>query len=210
VLVVGAFMPPPPPGQEITVDRLNRIWADVAGPYGFTQLQMAPDQAGAIFVGSTPDDGVTIQAPLLQVRLQIRTTAQQAADQAASLLGVLARHLGLAQLFNLGIKHVYQAPLDTNDGRGFVRRQIGGEATDELAEGGELWAGLKFVVTHPDRVYTLIIEPLQADEMRSLFIDLDVQFPGPFTIDSVLGRAADAQSYVAGAVGRYLDAVGGQ
>ena len=51
--VLGAFMPPAPPGQEITVDRINRIWADVAGSYGFVQLQLTPDRTSANFLGAT-------------------------------------------------------------------------------------------------------------------------------------------------------------
>jgi hypothetical protein len=209
-LVTGGFVPPAPPGQEqVTDDRINRIWSELAPSHGFTQLQIAPDRSNANFVGRTPDDAITIQPPLIQVRSLITVTAEQAAHDAQSSFGVILRHLGVGQLFNLGIRHVYNAPLPDNDARGFLLRRVlsvedGGVA--ELASGSTgLWGGVVYVIPLPDRQYTLKLEPSQLDEMRSVYIDLDAQFPGELALDLITRRAAEAQEYIAGPVDRYLD-----
>jgi hypothetical protein len=209
-LVVGGFIPPAPPGQQqVTADRLNRIWSDVAPVHGFTQLQITPDQSGAVFSGRAPEDGVAIQPPLVQVRASITTTAEKAADSAASIFKLIFRHLGVSAFFNLGIKHIYTAPVPDNDARSFVLRRVLQHDEVDLAEllsgATNPWGGVKYVMPFPDRQYTLLIEPLQLDQMQSVFIDLDAQFPGAATLDSITSRAKDAQEYLSGAVNRYLD-----
>ena len=77
-----------------------------------------------------------------------------------------------------------------------------------LEQGGSLWAGLKFVVTHQDLTHTLVIEPLQADNSY-VFIDLDTQWPGPVSVDSVHDRASDSLRYLQGAVRTFLDSASG-
>lgn len=209
-LVVGGFVPPSPPGQQqVTADRLNRIWSEVAPTHGFTQFQIAPDQSSANLLGASPDDGVTIQPPLIQVRSTIKTTAQQAADSTESIFSVILRHLGVTKFFNLGIRHVYNVPLPDNDARSFVLRRVLSRDEDDLAEltagSREPWGGVKYVIPLADRTYTVSIEPLQADQMRSIYLDLDTQFPGEAGIDSITGRARDARDYLTGPVDRYLD-----
>src|ERR1700694_4793596 len=90
------------PGPEglVSVEKLNRVWAELAPLYNYRQLQLAPDASGAQFVGATTDDGITIQPPLIQVRLPISMTADIAADEAQSILRVIQRHLGVSQFFN--------------------------------------------------------------------------------------------------------------
>jgi hypothetical protein len=209
-LVVGGFIPPAPPGQQqVTADRLNRIWSEVGPPHGFTQLQMTPDQSGAHFLTNSPDDGVTITPPVVQVRAKITTTAQQTADNAASIFGVILRHLTVDQFFNLGVRLIYSAPLPDNDARSFVLRRVLSRDEDDLADlvsgSTDPWGGVKYVIPLADRQYTLSIEPLQLDQMRSIYIDLDAQFPGEANVDSIVARVKDAQDYITGPVGRYLD-----
>jgi hypothetical protein len=209
-IVIGAFAPPAPPGQtQINPERVNRIWSDIAPRYGFTQLQMAPDGANANFIGRTLDDGVTIQLPLLQVRTQIATTTEVAGESIQSMFASILRHLQIQQLFNVGIKLVYNAPMQDNDARNFVLRRllrVDDDRLEDLAAGAQgLWGGVKYVVPQQDRQYTLTIEPLQSDEMRSLFIDLDAQFPGEASANSIAGRVGEVQTYLSGPVDRYLD-----
>lgn len=213
MLIVGLFTPPPgvPGTPPLTADKLNRIWSEVAPTYGYRQLQALPDDAGAVFVGSQADAGVTIQPPLLQVRDPITMTAAQSAERAESVLKIAARHLGATQFFNLGIRHVYNVPIPDNDATGYVMRRILAKSEDDLGElqvGGRLWAGVKYVASTEQVQYTLVIEPLQADNSY-LFLDLDAQFPGPTTLDAVTDRASDAEGYITHAVNAYLDRVGG-
>jgi hypothetical protein len=207
-LVVGAFsaLNPGPEGL-VSVEKLNRVWAELAPLYNYRQLQLAPDASGAQFVGATTEDGITIQPPLIQVRRPISMTADIAADEAQSILRVIQRHLGVSQFFNLGIKHVFHADPGDNDGRGFVLHKVLRKDDAELADlagSGTLWAGVKYIVASEFSSFTLVIEPLLADP-RYLFLDLDAQFPGPANVDTVKDRAKEAQQYLAGAVTEYLD-----
>lgn len=208
-LVVGVFTPPPgvPGSEPITPEKLNRIWSEVAPAYGYRQFQTLPDNAGAVFTGAQAEAGVTIQPPLLQVRDPITMTASQSADRAQSILKVIARHFGTTQFFNLGMRHVYHAPIADNDAIGFVMRNVLQKNVDELGElqvGGSLWAGVKYVAANPEVQYTLVIEPLTADN-RFMLLDLDAQFPGPATLDALTSRGRDAEQYLKQAVGGYLD-----
>lgn len=209
-LVVGGFVPPTPlDQQQMSAEKLNRIWSELAPAHGFTQLQMAPDGAMANFLGRTPEDGITIQPPVIQIRSTITGPAQIAAESAESMMAVILRHLGAAQFFNLGIRHIYRAPLPDNDARTFVLQRVLGRMEDdlgELAAGAEtIWGGIKYVIQLPDRHYTVTVEPFQRDEMKSLYIDLDAQFQGEAETGLITSRARDAQDYLSGPVNRYLD-----
>src|SRR5689334_23052018 len=98
-IVVGLFMPPTLPGQSgVTADKLNRIWSDVGPSEGYTQFQMSPDQTAANFLGASPEVGLTIQPPLLQVRDLLGSpgrplTPHDAAQQIEDVVKTIARHL---------------------------------------------------------------------------------------------------------------------
>lgn len=209
-LVAGGLVPPAPLGQQqVSADRINRIWAEVAPDHGFTQLQMAPDGTMASFLGRTPEDGLTIQPPLVQARRTISETPRSAAEAAQSVISVVARHLSATQIFNLGIRHIYVAPLADNDARSFALRRLLRTPEEELedlaTEPSRAWGGVKYVIPLVDRQYTLVIEPFLVEEMRSLYLDLDVQFPGATDVTSIASRAREAQEYLSGAVNRFLD-----
>jgi hypothetical protein len=208
-LVIGLFIPPPglPGTTPVTKEVLNRIWAEVAPNHDYTQLQVSPDGSQANFVGAAPEDGVTIQPPLLQVRSTVPTTPDRSAADAEAIFKTIARHLGVSQFFNLGIRHVYHVPVPDNDARAFVMGRILKKSDADVAElemgEGSLWGGVKFVIQY-EAVYTLVIEPLVAD-MRNLYLDLDAQFDGPAELDNIASKAKDAETYVTQSVNRYLD-----
>lgn len=210
-VIVGVFSSIGVPGSELTRDAVNRIWADVAGTYLFTQLQMAPDGSAATFIGSGQGDGVVIQPPLIQVTDSLSggsITEDRAAEKAREILTVIARHLHINEFFNLGVRHVYNVPVPDHDGRGFVLHRVLGKSEEDLSDlrlSGGIWAGIKYVVSYDDGTYTLLIEPLLADDFQSLYLDLDAQFPGPTTPDAIPARAAEAAGYIKGSVNRYLD-----
>jgi len=208
-MVVGLFVPPALPGQPAaTPEQINKIWSEVA-PGRYTQLQLSPDGAAAQFLGAVPDIGMTIQAPLIQVSDVINLTPAQSGETAQQLLHAVARHLGVTQFFNIGIKLVFHAPLADNDAKGFILNRVisrGGEIVEELLPaGGDVFAGVKVVASHPGGAHTLTVEPLVADQMKSLFIDLDSQFPGPATVDQVKAKVDEAHAYMTTSVSRYLE-----
>jgi hypothetical protein len=210
-LIVGIFIPPAggPGGPTVSVEKLNKIWSEVAPQFGYTQLQTSPDGAAAQFLGATPDTGVTIQPPLIQVRDLIQLTPETSAENAETVLKTISRLVGTNQFFNLGVRLVYHAPLESNDAKTFIRTKVlggGGASFEELDAGGEQWSGVKHVITNPQGIYTLQLEPLQLDEGKSLYIDLDAQFPGPVpNLDAVTDRAKDAKDFLTNNVERYLN-----
>lgn len=208
-LVVGVFAAVQPSlTPPVNEEKLNRIWAEVAPRQSYRQLQLAPDGSGAQFLGSTPDDGTTIQLPLVQTRSRIATTASNTADELQTTLKTVAKHLGLTQFFNLGVKHVYHAPISTNDARGFVLRRLLEKTEDDvgvLERGGPFWAGVKYGATGGDgSQFVVVVEPWLADD-RFLFLDLDAQFPGAVSLDTVKDRAREAEEYLTRSVKEYLD-----
>lgn len=212
-LVVGIFTPPPgvPGTGAVTPDKLNRIWAEIGPSHGYRQLQLSPDGTNAKFLGTTPQHSVTIQPPLIQIADVIELTPAQSIERVETILKSTERNLGISQFFNLGIRHVYHAPMADNDARGFVMSRILHSAPsdiEELEAGGQITAGVKYYVLTPAVNYTLTIEPLLSDPAQ-LIIDLDAQFPGPTTLDSVRSRAQDADSYLTQSVDAYLDRVSG-
>jgi hypothetical protein len=212
-LIVGVYaaVPPTTAAPAVTEEKINRIWAEVAPSHGYRQLQISPDGSAAQFFGKTGDDGVSIQLPVIQVRTAIELTPEQAADSAYAILKSIANHLGLTEFLNLGIKHVYHAPVVSRDARSFVQLRLLGKdesSVDRLLRGGDYWMGLKFGLNAPDgSIYVLTIEPWLADN-QAVFVDLDAQFLGVATLDAVRERAREANNYAQSAVKGYLDSTG--
>jgi hypothetical protein len=203
--VVGVFAATEPGSPDL--ERANRIWSELSARYDYRRLSRTGE--GVHFIGVGSDDALIIQPPLVQVRSTAKMGVQNAADEAEVAIRTVARHLGYAQFFNLGIKHVFQAPAPKGDAQEFVmRRLLGRDPVDlgDLERGGGVWGGVKYRLAAPDgSVYTLVIEPLIANN-QYLFIDLDAQFPGPAETDRIPDRAREAEEYADGAIRRYLEA----
>jgi hypothetical protein len=211
--VIGVLTPPvgvPGGPKPATPDKLTRIWGAISATYGYRRFELSPDGTAAMIVGAAEDDGVAIQPPLLQIRGPIRLTAAQSAEQAMTILKIIAEHLGNDQFFNLGIKFVYHAPAAGKDARALALHKLLSKTEEDvsaLQRGGDIWVGTKYVVTEPEAQFTLLVEPLVTDN-AFLFLDLDVQFPGPVTLDSVKERADHAERYMTQTVGPYLESLG--
>ena len=214
ILVAGVLAPetgPAIPGMtmpgRVTREKLNRIWSDLQPTYGYTQFQVSPDGSAADLIGPTSaEEGVGIKPPILQVRDIVQLTVTQSADKAETILKTIATHLGASQFLNLGVKFIYHSPAPNGDASHFVQHRMLGKGPEELADlqlGGSLWAGVKYVATAPEVVYTLVIEPLQVDP-KFLYVDLDAQFPGPLDLSSVKTRIGEAERFMSHSVKNYL------
>jgi hypothetical protein len=208
-LVVGMITPPPgvPGGYEPTPDALTRIWSEVGPRHGYRRFELSPDGAAVQIFGARDDDGISVQPPLIQVRGNIQMTAQTEADRAQAIIKVVAEQLGIRQFFNLGIRHLYHAPAPGRDARAFVMNKLLSRTDEDVAalrRGGSLWSGVKYVVSEPEAQYTLLVEPLVADNTY-VFLDLDAQFPGEARVEDIRERASDAERYLTQTVSSYLD-----
>jgi len=206
-LVVGLFAGTPPGAPDR--ERLNRVWAELSGRQEYRQFSLTGE--GATFVGVTADDALVIQPPLVQFRSGARLGAANAADEARVAIKAVAKHMGWndSQFFNLGIKHVYNAPPPNGHARQFMLDQLLHLDTDRhggLERGGDFWAGLKYGAPAPDgSTYIVTIEPLLKDD-EFLFIDVDAAFPGPANPDRIVEKASEAHEYANQAVRQYLEA----
>jgi hypothetical protein len=217
MLVAGVFSPTILPGtqNQITPEKINRAWVDLAGRHRYTQLQLSPDGAAANFLGATPQDGITIQPPILQFRSSVRTTVEQAGEDAQDAITAIARHLGAADIQQLGVKVVYWASLPDNDAPGFVLHRVFGRSEEDLAplgSGGTLLTGAKFIIQHTPAVvggysYTLLVEPLLQDP-KMLYLDLDAQFPGPADLGNVSGKVREVDQFLKRTVKEFLEGLG--
>lgn len=209
LFVAGIYMGPPTQ-EQINRQRLNQVWADVAGKYDdFMQLQVSPDGRAAEFSGQTPEEGVSIQPPLVQVRDAIRLTADQSAERAADIFRTVARHLSIGQYFNLGVKHIYHFAPPSNDARAFMH-DILGKTEDDLADLGQgVVPGVKYYVPNPNSgqpPWMVEIEPLLSDpEGRTVIVSVDAQFGGPIGLDAIALRCREARDFVETGVKRYID-----
>jgi len=197
---------------EVTIDRLNRIWAELAPIYGYRSLQLSPEGNAGQLVGTSPGDQVVIQPPLLQVRDSVQMTAEQAADKAQAILKVVARHLQATQFVSLGVKWIYLADAPANDARAFMLNRALSKAESELEMltlGGDFFVGTKYVSRSPaeDKLYTVHVEPLVADPTK-LYIDLDAQHGGALIeLDRIKSAVLDVHQYAVSAIGGYLDSL---
>jgi hypothetical protein len=213
-VVAGMFLPPQgvnplspsfiPGAEPAPREKINRIWADVVKEYPYQALSFQPG-GGAIFAGQSVEQLVLIQPPLVQIRDLIDLEVRPLAERVQSVFRAIQHHLGgLPQ--NLGVKLVANAPAPGNDAVAFIRSELLRGDEDALALAGNLNldAGIKLTMTGTDYSYTLLVEPLRSDT-RSLFIDLDGQFPGVANVEHVRERVLQVDSFMHHQVQTYLE-----
>jgi hypothetical protein len=216
LMVTGGYVitPEMQTGGRVAEAKLVSIYGEVrdAGfPYQAFQLDL--DGSGAVMQAQPPGEVVTIKPPLIQVQSVLREgTVETGGRKAQDIASIITRVLGVPQIAQLGIRVIYHAPLPSNDAKDFILNRLlsfGGEHLGDLSMGGDLWGGVKYVVGHPDGQYTVNVEPAVADQMRSLYIEIDAQFPGTYAPSAILDKAAQVKEYVTGRVGSYLDKIAG-
>ena len=211
LLIVGVIAPTIgiDGGTVVTTEKLNRVWSDVAPRHGYRTLEQAPDGSAAKMRGVSNDDALLIQPPLIQVRDTMIRGAERAAAEAEEILKAVSHHLGAREFFNLGVRHVYHAPAPNRDAISFVLANLLGKTGDEFQDlqiGDSFWVGFKSVSNFNNSTYTLIIDPLVADN-DYLYIDLDIQIMEPTNLENIQAKAGDAVNYLQNKVVRHLDSL---
>jgi hypothetical protein len=214
LMVTGGYAVPPELqlGGTVDEDRLVAIYRQVRNAgFPYQGFQLDPNGAGAVIQGQPPGEMVTVRPPLIQVQsVLMEDTVDTGAHKAQEVAAVVTQILGVAQIAQLAIRVIYNAPLPSNDARDFMLNHLlsrGGEHVQDLSLGGDLWGGVKFVVTHPEGQYTFNVEPSLADQMQSLYIEIDAQFPGTHAPSAIVEKAAQVRDYVSGQLGSYLDKI---
>jgi len=214
MMVTGGFVVPPElqTGGRVPEEKLVTIYSEIReSGFAYQAFQLDPDGSGAIMHAQPPGEVVTIRPPLVQVQSVLREgTIETGGRKAQDIASIVTRVLGAPLIGQLGIRVIYHAPLPSNDAKDFLLNRVlsfGGEHLGDLSMGGDLWGGVKYVVAHPDGEYTLNIEPAVADQMRSLYIEIDAQFPGGHPPSAILDKAAQVKEYVTSRLGSYLDKI---
>lgn len=198
-----------PPGAEpVTRDVINRIWSDVVKEYPYQSLQFDPaGGGGAAFVGSTPDEAVILQPPLVQVReLAGAGGVPESARKIAFVLQAVVHHLSGTLPVNLGVKLVYRVPSPGGSSIDFLLSEFvkGENDMRSLAGAMEFEASIKLVLKGTDVVHTVLIEPLHAD-LSYLYLDLDTQFQGVVDVARVAERIGQAEAFLSTQVRTFLE-----
>lgn len=214
LMVTGGFVLPVEiqTGGTVGEEKLVSIYSEIrhAG-FQYQSFQLDPNGAGAVMQGQPPGELVTIRPPLVQVQSALREgTVETAARKASEINAIVTRVFGAAQVMQLGIRVVYHAPLSTNDAKEFMLNRLlswGAEHIGDLSLGGDLWGGVKYVVGTPEGgTFTFNLEPSIADQMKSLYVEIDAQFPGAHQPSAILEKAGQVKDYVQ-RLGSYLDKI---
>ena len=216
-LVIGVVVPSAVPGvpmqgaPEVTFDRLNHIFGEVASAFGYRNFQSSPEGNAGQILGAVPTSNITIQPGLIQVMDAVDLTAARSAEKAHKVLQIVAKHLKVTTVLQIGVKWLLHAPVSSRDAVTFVREAMTSQSEADLSAlglGGDQYLGLKYVSNDVPRtkVYTLTIEPLQADKTQ-LYIDIDTAFVGA-SLSDVEQKAKEAHEYVDVAVKQYLEKLG--
>jgi hypothetical protein len=209
-LVIGLVPQPTQiPPAPFPAEDLQRAYFDVSRMHPYQQFGLLPGDGGAHFLNS-PDDSVTVQPALLQVRTPIELTAERAREKVVDVVRGVTQRLGIESYFQTGIKVVahVSAPGESPSARAFVAERLmqGADRIDEL--GPSFFAGgLKYWSLEAGDSFeqVLLVEPLLRDD-RWLFVDYDAQRRSP-SDGSQLGEwIADAFKFVSGPAMRLLEA----
>jgi hypothetical protein len=183
---------------------------DLSSVHGYAQFAFLPGDAGATLLNSA-DDRLLIQPSLLQLVMEVESTAERAQLDAWAILECTVERLALKAFLQCGIKVVAhtEAPGPSPDARSFIASHL--SSTDERASGlgeGFYSGGMKFRRIRNDTIAsdeTLQVEPLVADN-HFVFIEYDIQRAGQLGIDLIPEWLESAFDFVRTRVRRVLEA----
>ena len=219
-LIVGAGLPTSPPGlafqipgtPEITFDRLNHIFGEIAAMFAYRTFQSGPEGESAQIFGATPHQVVSIQPGLIQVQEPIELSPEKATEKVQRVFSIAAKHLSVTQILGFGIKWIAHMPINSKDARAFVIDQVykqSDQVLEVLGLGGRQWLGMKYVAQDPlgQKQFTVVIEPFLADETH-LYIDVDANFGPGVELGEIKAKADEVLDYIRVPVKQYLEKFG--
>jgi hypothetical protein len=200
-LTAGLVYPP----RQLQKAQLTSLYATITSRYEYAQFNMLPDGAR---LGHGQDSECFIQAGRIQINETIRTHFEMSKEKAIDLFQTIVADLGINQFVAFGVKLIASCPAGENADAsrqietGFLR--VGDAEFDRLGP-GRRGTGIR-VNLHRDGIYDIRIEPLLRD-MRHLHVELDVQFPEPFTdLGNLETRMDGAYNYLFGELKDFMAA----
>jgi hypothetical protein len=210
-IVLGLFPQPTQiPPQPFDKEALQRAFLDLTGDYTYQQFVFTPN-GGAQVLGATPDDGITIEPGLIQVRTPVAMTKELAATKVTTVLASVCKRMDIQAFVSGGMKVIAHAPIPT--GYEHAQQFVGEKLMHSEAHPAELGpkyfaGGVKYrsIDNEARREENLLIEPLIRDPVF-LFIDYDVQRAEQLKGTAVLSQwLDDAFGFIDGNVRRLLEA----
>lgn len=200
-LTAGVVYPP----YQLQHQQVNVIYADISGRYPFQTLQHLPDGARM----ANPNGDFFIQATRMQVNDNV-DYFQSSKERALDLFRLAQDKLHIPQFMTFGVKltaflpvreGVTASELIENSALSAIKDNM------ELLGPGRQGVGLRFVL-HQDGVHELKIEPFFND-LKQLYVELDVQHPAPFTdLATTESKMDAAYDYLFREVQGFLETLG--
>jgi hypothetical protein len=201
-LTAGIIFPP----KNHERQDLAELYALVAGRYDYGGFQMLPDGARMF----SPDKECLIQTTRIQVNDAITTHYEFAKQKALDLFQLISEELNITQFLAFGVKLIAHLPFDGEETAAeFIESRFlkVSRGQFDLLGDGRRGTGIRLLL-HQDGVYELRIEPLFADT-RIMYLEVDIQYPQPFTnLDVLPGRMDAAYSYLFDDLRRFIESVG--
>jgi len=183
-MTAGLMYPP----FKLQHQHVNQIYAEITGRYPFQTLQHLPDGARM----ANPNGDFFIQANRMQVNDAV-DYFQNSKEKAIDLFNMAQDRLQIPQFMTFGIKLTAFLPLEGGpDAAQLIEQTALSSIADnmELLGPGRKGVGLRFIL-HQDGVHELKIEPFFND-LKQLYVELDVQHPTPFKEISYIESKMDA------------------
>jgi len=181
--------------------QVNRIYADVTERFPYQQMQHLPD--GGRMSNATGD--FFIQTTRMQVNENI-DYFHATKDKTIDLFNIAQTRMNVPQFTNFGVKLTASLPAEGKDAAAAVERGIFKSVRSSLDKLSTDRKGIGMrVVIHKEGIHEIKIEPLFSD-MTQIYIDLDVQYPQPFTeIKSIEPKLAAAYDFLFGEIRSFIE-----
>ncbi len=171
-MTTGVLFPP----AGLNPVQVNRIYATITERYPYQHLQHLPDGARM----ANPDGDFFIQQSRIQMNERV-VHFQSAREKCVDLFNIVQSQVQIPQFVTFGVKLTAFLPLgEAPMAAQFLEQQMLPVLSEhmELLGKGRQGVGVR-IVLHQDGVHELKIEPFFEDPSQ-LYIELDVQHPGPF------------------------------
>ncbi|NLB54871.1 MAG: hypothetical protein GX811_03745 [Lentisphaerae bacterium] len=199
--LIGVVVYPPLAIQPVDS---TQMYAELTSHYPYQSFQHLPDGARM----ANPDSDLFIQVNRVQVNENVQYFPA-AKEKCVDIFGMVQRRFGIQQFLNLGVKLLAFLPMENSESAAdFIHNNILSGIKDklDLLGHGRQGSGIR-VRLQKDGVHDLRIEPFFND-LSQLYIELDVQYPYPFSdLGLVEPRLDAAYDYLFGEVKSFLSSL---
>ena len=206
-LIVGFFVQPKkyPPGP-FSRSQLALLYGKVTEKYNYPNFNQLP--SGALMLHPTTQSHVQLQELLVQVNEAIEIHFDATKQKVVEIFEIIAQEFQLDTFANLGVKVMARWPVSGDrQASKFLEDKylkISDTSFGILGSGRDA-TGLRFHFNRVSSIYDLHIEP-DLQDLSKLYIDIDIQYPGPFTgLEQVGSHIQASYDYLYGEVQRFLE-----